>query len=40
MAAPLPARHKDSEPSEPKIGYGAADVEAFQFTLADGDDFI
>jgi hypothetical protein len=36
MAAPLPAQHKDSEPSELKVGYGAADVEAFQFTLPNG----
>ena len=36
MAAPLPARHKNKGPSELKIGYGQADVEAFQFTLADG----
>ncbi|KIM75177.1 hypothetical protein PILCRDRAFT_827595 [Piloderma croceum F 1598] len=35
MAAPLPARLKDSGPSELKVGYGQAD-EAFQFTLADG----
>jgi hypothetical protein len=36
MAAPLPARLKDSGPSELKVGYGQADVKAFQFTLADG----
>jgi hypothetical protein len=36
MAAPLPPLHKDNGPSELKVGYGEADVEAFQFTLADG----
>jgi len=36
MAAPLPGRHKDNAPSELKVGYGEADVDAFQFTLADG----
>jgi hypothetical protein len=36
MTAPLPARHKNNGPSELKVGYGEADVEAFQFTLADG----
>jgi hypothetical protein len=36
MAAPLPPRHKNNEPSELRVGYEEADVEAFQFTLADG----
>jgi hypothetical protein len=36
IAAPLPARRNDSRPSELKVGYGQADVDAFQFTLADG----
>ena len=36
MAAPLPARHKANRLSELKVGYEKADVEAFQFTLADG----
>ena len=36
MAAPLPARRKDDRPSELKVGYGEAAVEAFESTLADG----
>jgi hypothetical protein len=36
VAAPLPARRKDNRPSELKVGYGEAAVEAFESTLADG----
>jgi len=36
MDAPLPPRHRDSKAFELKVGYGAAGVEAFEFSLADG----
>jgi hypothetical protein len=36
MAAPLPAQQNDNRPSELQVGYGQADVEAFQFTLPNG----
>ena len=36
IAAPLPDGHGDHGPSELKVGYGQADVDAFQFSLADG----
>jgi hypothetical protein len=36
MVAPLPPRHKHNEPSELKVGYGEANMEAFEFSLADG----
>ena len=36
MSAPLAARHQDGKPSELRVGYGAAGVEALQFSLANG----
>lgn len=36
MVAPLPPRHEHNEPSELKVGYGEANMEAFEFSLANG----
>jgi len=39
MAAPLPPRHKDNRPSELKVGYGEAALEALD-PVKSGSDWI